>query len=172
MFSQIKIIKHNHSILSVFVITAAAAVMVTTSAWTNAKESVHTDNKPMSSMKMDGMTADTMDHSKMSGMTADTMDHSKMSGMTSHSMDHSKMKGMSMTGDTDYDFAANMRMHHQMAVDMSQAELKNGKNPQMLRMAKHIIAAQKKEIAVLDKWLIAHKKPEMKLMKSHEHSSR
>ncbi|HEY4714478.1 MAG TPA: DUF305 domain-containing protein [Aquirhabdus sp.] len=159
MFSQIKIIKHNHSILSVFVITAAAAVMVTTSAWTNAKESVHTDNKPMSSMKMDGMTAD-------------TMDHSKMSGMTSHSMDHSKMKGMSMTGDTDYDFAANMRMHHQMAVDMSQAELKNGKNPQMLRMAKHIIAAQKKEIAVLDKWLIAHKKPEMKLMKSHEHSSR
>lgn len=159
MFSQKKIIKHNHSILSVFVITAAAAVMVTTSAWTNAKESVHTDNKPMSSMKMDGMTAD-------------TMDHSKMSGMTSHSMDHSKMKGMSMTGDTDYDFAANMRMHHQMAVDMSQAQLKNGKNPQMLRMAKHIIAAQKKEIAVLDKWLIAHKKPEMKLMKSHEHSSK
>jgi uncharacterized protein (DUF305 family) len=80
------------------------------------------------------------------------------------SMDHSKMgmkhmDGMSMTGDTDYDFAANMRMHHQMAVDMSEAELKNGENPEMLQMAKSIIAAQKKEIAELDRWLAAHKKP-------------
>ena len=89
----------------------------------------------------------------------------KMDGMSSDTMDHSKMKGMSMTGDTDYDFAANMRMHHQMAVDMSQAELKNGKNPQMLLMAKDIIAAQKKEIATFDKWMKAHKKPEMKRSK-------
>jgi uncharacterized protein (DUF305 family) len=29
------------------------------------------------------------------------------------------MEGMSMTGDADYDFAANMRKHHQMAVEMS-----------------------------------------------------
>lgn len=70
-----------------------------------------------------------------------------------------QMGGMSMTGDVDYDFAANMRMHHQMAVEMSQAELKNGKNPEMLRMAKDIIAAQKKEIAVLDQWIKANKKP-------------
>jgi len=73
-------------------------------------------------------------------------------------MDHSKMAGMSMTGDVDYDFAANMRTHHQKAVDMSEAELKSGKNPQMLQMAKDIIAAQKKEIAVFDQWLEAHKK--------------
>lgn len=139
MSSLIKVIKYNNSILSVCAITAAAVVMVTTSTWTNAKESVHTDNKAMSSMKMDGMSSDMMDHSKM--------------------------KDMSMTGDTDYDFAANMRMHHQMAVDMAQAELKNGKNPQMLLMAKDIIATQKKEIAVFDKWLEAHKKPEMKRMK-------
>ena len=46
--------------------------------------------------------------------------------MTTGQMDHSKMGGMSMTGDVDYDFAANMRMHHQNALDMSQAELKNG----------------------------------------------
>ena len=68
--------------------------------------------------------------------------------------------GMSMsnTGNADHDFAANMRMHHQMAVDMSQAELKNGKDPKMLAMAGDIIAAQKKEIAQLDEWLVAHKK--------------
>ncbi|SEC54221.1 protein of unknown function [Pseudomonas proteolytica] len=70
-----------------------------------------------------------------------------------------QMGGMSMTGDVDYDFAANMRMHHQMAVEMAQAELQNGKNPEMLRMAKDIIAAQKKEIAVFDQWIKANKKP-------------
>lgn len=144
MSSQIKVIKSNNSIFSVCAFTIAATVMTATPTWTNAQESVHNDDKAMTSGKMD---------------------HSKMKGMSSDTMDHSKMNGMSMTGDTDYDFAANMRMHHQMAVDMSQAELKNGKNPQMLLMAKDIIAAQKKEIAVFDKWLKAHKKPEMKRSK-------
>ena len=69
------------------------------------------------------------------------------------------MDGMSMTGDADYDFATNMRKHHQMAVEMSEAELKKSKHPEMLEMAKNIIAAQKKEIAELDRWLAAHKKP-------------
>jgi uncharacterized protein (DUF305 family) len=76
--------------------------------------------------------------------------------MPSEQKDHSKM---SMTGDVDYDFAANMRMHHQMAVEMAQAELKNGKNPEMLRMAKDIIAAQKKEMAEFDNWMKMNKKP-------------
>lgn len=94
-----------------------------------------------------------MDHSKMS-----TMDHSKMSAM-----DHSMMTGMngmgctSNTGDVDYDFSANMRMHHQMAVMMSEAQLKNGKNAEMRSFASRVIAAQKKEIAELDRWLAMHK---------------
>lgn len=85
-------------------------------------------------------------------MHAEQMDHSKMNGMK-------HVEGMSMTGDVDYDFAANMRMHHQMAVDMSEAELKNGKNPQMRLIANEIIVAQKKEIAIFDQWMKAHKKP-------------
>ncbi|PMV97108.1 DUF305 domain-containing protein [Pseudomonas sp. GW456-12-10-14-TSB6] len=85
------------------------------------------------------------------------MDHSKKDGMKDMGgMKH--MEGISMTGDVDYDFAANIRMHHQMAVHMSQAELKNGKDPQMLQVAKDIIAAQKKENAVFDRWMKAHKK--------------
>lgn len=78
--------------------------------------------------------------------------------MSTGQMDHSKMDGMTKTGDVDYDFAANMRQHHQMAVDMSQAELKTGKDPQLLRMAKEIIVTQNKEIAVLDKWITANQK--------------
>jgi uncharacterized protein (DUF305 family) len=83
-------------------------------------------------------------------MSTDAMDHSKMAGM-------SGMDDMSMTGDVDYDFAANMRKHHQMAIDMAQKEVKNGKNPQMVQTAKDIIAAQAKEIAQFDEWLKSHK---------------
>ncbi|KJZ60829.1 hypothetical protein VD17_29210 [Pseudomonas fluorescens] len=109
----------------------AVAVMATAPTWTSAAEPAKGETMPMPS---------------------EEMDPSKMGGMK-------QMGGMSMTGDVDYDFAANMRMHHQMAVEMSQAELKNGKNPKMLRMAKDIIAAQKKEIAVFDQWIKANKKP-------------
>jgi len=58
-----------------------------------------------------------------------------------------------MTGDPDIDFAMMMRIHHQGAVDMAQAELRDGRNPQMRKMAQDIIAAQKTEIAQLDKFL-------------------
>jgi uncharacterized protein (DUF305 family) len=78
------------------------------------------------------------------------MDNSKMGGMN-------HMKGMSMTGDADFDFATNMRKHHQMALPMAQAELKNGKDPKMLQSARDIIDGQTKEIAAFDEWLAAHK---------------
>ena len=97
----------------------------------------------------------------MTPMWANAAEPAKPDTKSMHAgqMDHSKMVGMSMTGDVDYDFAANMRMHHQKALDMSQAELKNGKNPQMLQMAKDIIAAQEKEITTIEQWMKAHKKP-------------
>ena len=64
-----------------------------------------------------------------------------------------KMSSMKMSGNADVDFAAMMRVHHQGAIDMAQAELRDGKEPQMRKMARDIIAAQKKEIAQLDKFL-------------------
>jgi len=66
-----------------------------------------------------------------------------------------KMTSMPMSGNPDVDFAAMMRIHHQGAIDMAQAELKDGKNAQIRTLAKNIIAAQKKEIAQLDKFLAA-----------------
>ncbi len=137
MSQQSKLTRPNRSTLSACAMTIAVAVMTTTAACSKTPEPAPHDAKSMPS--------EPMDHSKMDGMH-------DMAGMK-------HMDGMSMTGDTDYDFAANMRTHHQMAVDMSEAELKNGKNPEMLQMAKDIIAAQQKEIAELDQWLAAHKKP-------------
>ena len=69
---------------------------------------------------------------------------------------HQQMGSMQMTGDADHDFAMMMRMHHQGAIKMAEAELANGKDAQMRKMAKHIIEAQRKEIAQLDRWLKKH----------------
>lgn len=63
------------------------------------------------------------------------------------------MAKMPSTGDVDVDFAMMMRIHHQGALDMAEHQLLHGKDSQMKRMAKEIVAAQKKEIAVFDKFL-------------------
>ena len=67
------------------------------------------------------------------------------------------MDSMKMTGNTDVDFAATMKMHHQGAIDMAQAELQNGKDVKMRSLAKQIIKDQQKEIKEFDKWLAKHK---------------
>ena len=76
-----------------------------------------------------------------------------------------KMASMQMMGNTDMDFAMMMRVHHQGAIDMAEAELRDGKDPEMRKMAKAIIAAQKKEIAQLDKFLAKRGHPVDKMSK-------
>ena len=71
-----------------------------------------------------------------------------------------KMSTMSMTGNQDMDFAMMMKMHHEGAIEMAQAELDHGKDPAMRAAAKKIIAAQKKEITEFDRWM--SKQPGMK----------
>lgn len=123
--------RSTRSILSVGAAALFAISIVLPAQAVNAGEPAKTDSKTMS---------------------AEPMDHSKMAGMR-------HMDDMSMTGDVDYDFAVNMRTHHQMAVDMAKAQLKNGKSPKLRSLATNIIAAQKKEIAVLDQWIKTAKKP-------------
>jgi uncharacterized protein (DUF305 family) len=67
------------------------------------------------------------------------------------------MQEMALSGDTDRDFAAMMKIHHQGAVDMAQAELASGKDPQLRKMAQSIISAQKKEIKEFDDWMKKHR---------------
>ena len=92
------------------------------------------------------------------------MQHSMASGaaMAGSGMDmksmmkdmNDKMASMKMTENADVNFAMMMRIHHLGAIDMAQAELRDGKNVQMHRMARNIIAAQKKEISALDKFIV------------------
>ena len=93
------------------------------------------------------------------GMGNKSMD---MKGMDMKSMmknNDDKMASMKMTGNADVDFAMMMRVHHQGAIDMAQAELRDGKDAQMRKLATNIIAAQKKEIAQLDKFLVKSGQP-------------
>jgi uncharacterized protein (DUF305 family) len=67
------------------------------------------------------------------------------------------MESMKLSGNTDRDFAMMMKIHHQGAVAMAQAELKSGKDAKMRAMAKQIIEAQQKEIKEFDQWLAKRK---------------
>ena len=96
-----------------------------------------------------GKPADTTAASKggtMPGMARGDMHPSMMQNMQ-------KMEAMPMTGDTDRDFAAMMKVHHQGAIDMAELELKNGKDAKLRAMAKRIISAQQKEIKEFDQWM-------------------
>ena len=78
---------------------------------------------------------------------------------------HDTMMAMKTSGNTDVDFAMMMRVHHQSAITMAEAELQNGKDPQMRVMAQDIIRAQKKEIATFDKFLAKRGESGMKMPK-------
>lgn len=86
----------------------------------------------------------------MSTPGSETMHQTMMKGM-------GRMNDMKPSGDTDKDFAMMMKMHHEQALEMAQAELDHGKSAEMKTMAKEIIVAQKKEIAKFERWLATKK---------------
>jgi hypothetical protein len=53
------------------------------------------------------------------------------------------------TGDVDRDFVSMMTPHHQGAIDMAQAVLRNGRNEQIRRLAQEVIVTQQQEIAAM-----------------------
>jgi uncharacterized protein (DUF305 family) len=123
-----KVARLNRAVSTACAAALAAAILALASASVTAHEPMKADKKE----------------------TSTAMDHSKMTGMH-------HMEGMSMTGDVDVDFAKNMRMHHQTAVTMARAQIKNSKDAQLIKLSRTIITAQNKEIATLDAWLNANK---------------
>lgn len=74
---------------------------------------------------------------------------------------HTKMMRDMMvkpSGSPDVDFVRGMIPHHQGAIDMAKVQLEHGKDPELLKMAKKIIADQEKEIADMKEWLAKHGK--------------
>jgi uncharacterized protein (DUF305 family) len=86
--------------------------------------------------------------------TADRHEDTSWSVLTNSLMKmHAAMSSVKSTGNTDADFAALMLPHHQAAIDMAKAELVNGKDPQMRRLAQEIITDQQSEIELMQLWL-------------------
>lgn len=94
--------------------------------------------------------------SSMKGMDMDMMPNSADSTATA-GYKSAMMKMMQaapkFTGDADVDFMKQMRSHHQAAIDMANVVLTNGKDEETMGLAREIIAAQEKEIAMIDAWL-------------------
>jgi Domain of unknown function (DUF305) len=87
-------------------------------------------------------------------MSQKSSDDAMMSGM-----DHSKMDmGAASSGNPDTDFAKAMIPHHQGAVDMAKEVLKNGKDPDIKKLAEAMVEAQSKEIEFLNGWLAKNAK--------------
>jgi hypothetical protein len=61
------------------------------------------------------------------------------------------MSGMVITptGDVDRDFVSIMVPHHQGAIEMAEAVLRNGHNEQIRRLAQEVIVTQQQEIAAM-----------------------
>lgn len=94
-------------------------------------------------------------HAGMKGAAMDqTMPAGKMDMKSMMKENNDKMASVKTSGNPDVDFAQMMRIHHQGAIDMAQSQLRDGKDPQLLSMARDNITAQKKEIAVLDAFLV------------------
>lgn len=110
-----------------------------------------------------------MDHSSMGhaspsvGMGAEMMgsDGMKLDAMPEHVQENMRrmmitmpamQEGM-MSEDADVAFACGMIAHHQGAIDMAQVLLDYGDDPQMIKLAGKIIAAQVGEIEQMTNWL-------------------
>lgn len=59
---------------------------------------------------------------------------------------HGAMNEVQVTGNIDRDFVALMVPHHQSAVDMARVYLESGRDPELRRLAEHIIRSQEAEI--------------------------
>lgn len=65
--------------------------------------------------------------------------------------------GQQYTGNADVDFLKGMIPHHQGAIDMAKVVLAHGKDPKVKKLARDIIKAQEREIAMMKSWLAQKK---------------
>ena len=95
-------------------------------------------------------------------LTSQTVNNS-VPAFTMEQMDHMmKMDEMAdvqlITGDIDNDFATLMILHHNSAIENSEAYLMYGNNAELKGMATKMIEDQKMEIMELSNWLKANKR--------------
>jgi len=78
--------------------------------------------------------------------TADNAFFSQINGAMNTMMQKMSVRP---SGDVDKDFVATMIPHHEGAMEMAEAELRYGHNPQLTRIAQEIIVTQQQEILAM-----------------------
>jgi uncharacterized protein (DUF305 family) len=146
----------------------AFALIATTTLHANAQT-------PAPAPKAEACTAEhaTMGHCKLDGAAPAAIDHAKMghsatpaaAGDTASTKAfkaaNDKMHGgmnIPFSGNADVDFVKGMVPHHQGAVEMAKIVLQHGKDPALKKLARDIIKAQDKEIALMQRWLAKNAK--------------
>ncbi|RZL39433.1 MAG: DUF305 domain-containing protein [Pedobacter sp.] len=111
-------------------LTAAAVIFIACNQADSNKEAVNEHDK--------------MEHgaTKSTNVMMDAMDASMVD------MHHAKM-----TGNADYDFASMMIPHHEGAVVMAEAVVKQGKSLELIAFSKKVIDVQNQEITTLKEFL-------------------
>ena len=66
--------------------------------------------------------------------------------MSSMDRMHAEMNETTMTGDVDADFLTMMVPHHRSAVEMAQVYLRDGRDPELRKLAEKIVSSQHEEI--------------------------
>ncbi|MGZ3218328.1 DUF305 domain-containing protein [Paracoccus sp. T5] len=89
----------------------------------------------------------------MGGMDMETMPEHVQENMRRMMVTMPAMHDGMMNEDADVAFACGMIAHHQGAIDMAQVLLEHGDNPEMIKLAGAIIAAQVGEIEEMTAWL-------------------
>lgn len=74
-------------------------------------------------------------------------------------MNRDMMAPGAATGDPDRDMVAMMIPHHQGAIEMARIYLRTGRDPDIRRMARKIIADQQREIGAMRAWQARHPAP-------------
>ena len=96
-----------------------------------------------------------MNHGTMPGMQhgAMPMSPNHMEMMQKMEAMNKAMMGAPMTGNPDRDLVNMMMPHHQGAIDMARIYLRDGRDPEIRRMAEKIITDQEREIGEFKAWL-------------------
>jgi uncharacterized protein (DUF305 family) len=124
--------------------------------WVISSNAVNNQNYGM--MRMMGIR-NTTSNSSMMASYDDHHDSDDNNGMMSNNMSGA-MQGMmsglnNKTGDVfDKAFLSEMIAHHQGAIDMANAALKNAKHQEIKDLANAIISAQTKEINQMKEWQV------------------
>jgi uncharacterized protein (DUF305 family) len=104
-----------------------------------------------------------MEIGELQGILDEQSQNNSVMDFTMEQMNHmKKMDQMAdvqlITGDTDNDFATLMILHHNSAIENSEAYLMYGTNEELKDMARKMIEDQMMEIEELSNWLKANKR--------------